>query len=200
MDVTRIGEGLWRWVTGHPDWKPGDDWERDVGCVYWEADDAVVLVDPLVPTEDSERDCFLEVLDRDVRRHGLPLVVLLTCPWHRRSADELAERYEGRVVEPPADEPLPGATVAVRAPSADEVVFWLPAAHAVVPGDVLLGTDRGVTLCPASWIQSPGGLAQLARELTPMLDLPVERVLTSHGAPTLERGREAVARALAGDG
>ena len=33
-----------------------------------------------------------------------------------------------------------------------------------------------------------------------MLDLPVERVLTSHGPPTLEGGREAVARALAGYG
>ena len=88
----------------------------------------------------------------------------------------------------------------MRAPCADEVVFWLPAARAVVPGDVLLGTDRGVTLCPASWIQSPGGLAQLARELAPMLDLPVERVLTSHGPPMLEGGRDAIARAIAGYG
>ena len=200
MDVTRIDEGLWRWVTGHPDWQPGDDWDRDVGCVYWEAEDAVVLVDPLVPTEESERDRFLEALDRDVRRHGLPVVVLLTCAWHRRSGGELAKRYEGRVIDPPADEPLPGGAIAVRAPSADEVVFWLPAARAVVPGDVLLGTGQGLTLCPASWIQSRGGLAQLAGDLAPLLDLPVERVLTSHGPPVLEGGRDALARALAGYG
>lgn len=200
MDVTRIDEGLWRWVTAHPAWSPGDDWQREVGCVYWEADDAVVLVDPLVPTDEPERDRFLEALDHDVRRHGLPVVVLLTCAWHRRSADELAERYQGRVIEPPADEPLPGGAVAVRAPSAEEVVFWLPAARAVVPGDVLLAADGGLTLCPESWLPSRGGRAQLARDLAPLLDLPVERVLTSHGPPVLEGGREALVRALAGDG
>lgn len=196
VDVTQIDEGLWRWVTGHPEWKPGDDWDRDVGCVYWEADDAVVLVDPLVPTEEPERDRFLEALDRDVRRHGLPVVVLLTCAWHRRSADELAERCEGRVVEPFAGGTLPGGAVAVRAPSADEVAYWLPAARAVVPGDVLLGTDGGLTLCPESWLESRGGLAQLARDLAPLLDFPVERVLTSHGPPVLADGRDALARAL----
>jgi glyoxylase-like metal-dependent hydrolase (beta-lactamase superfamily II) len=200
MEVTRVDEGLWRWVTGHPDWKPGDDRGREVGCVYWEADDATVLVDPLVPTATSERDRFLDALDRDVRRQGLPLVVLLTCAWHRRSADELAERYRGNVIEPAAREPLPGGAVAVRAPSADEVVFWLPPARSAVPGDVLLGTDDGLTLCPASWLEPRGGFAQLMDDLAPLLELPVERVLTSHGPPVLRGGGTALARALAGSG
>ena len=33
--------------------------------------------------------------------------------------------------------------------------------------------------------------------LAPLLDLPVERVLTSHGDPVLSGGREALARVLA---
>ena len=38
----------------------------EVGSVYYEADDAVVLIDPIVPSEDRER--FLDALDRDVER------------------------------------------------------------------------------------------------------------------------------------
>jgi hypothetical protein len=196
VDVTRIDEGLWRWTTAHPEWKPGDDWDQDVGCVYWEAADAVVLVDPLVPREQAQRERFLASLDRDVERRGQPVVILLTCSWHARSAPELVERYGGRVHDPSAVEELPGAVVAVPAPTAEEVVYWLPDARSVVPGDALVGTDAGLTLCPESWLDSRGGLDQLAGDLAPLLDFPVERVLTSHGTPVLDDGRAALARAL----
>ena len=49
VDVLQIDDGLWRWTALHPDWKVGDDWEQEVGCVYYEAPDATVLLDPLVP-------------------------------------------------------------------------------------------------------------------------------------------------------
>jgi glyoxylase-like metal-dependent hydrolase (beta-lactamase superfamily II) len=197
VDVVRIEEGLWRWTAAHPDWKPGDDWDREVGCVYWEAADAVVLVDPLVPLDVAERDHFLEALDRDVERCALPVVVLLTCEWHARSAEGLAERYGGRALDRSSDAPLPGDARVIAAPVAEEVVYWLPAPRAVVPGDALIGTHDGVTLCPESWLDSRGDLAQLARDLTPLLELPVERVLTSHGPPVLTDGGAALAAALA---
>ena len=197
MDVQRIEDGLWRWTAPHPDWKQGDDWDRDVGCVYWEADDAVVLVDPLVPEEHAERERFLDALDRDVERAGRPVSILLTCEWHIRSQAELAARYEARIVGPPPKiEGLPGGSAAIAAPTAEEVVYWLPGARAVVPGDVLLGSEEGLRLCPASWLQRRGGLAQVARDLAPLIELPVERVLTSHGPPVLADGRAALERAL----
>jgi glyoxylase-like metal-dependent hydrolase (beta-lactamase superfamily II) len=196
VDVTQIEEGLWRWTTAHPEWKPGSDWDRDVGCVYWETPEAVVLVDPLVPVDDQSRTRFLEALDRDVERLARPVVVLLTCAWHARSSDELARRYGGVVLRD--DDTLRAEALAVTAPSADEVVFWLPAARTVVPGDVVLGTDAGVRLCPESWLPR-GGIPQLREELAPLLDLPVERVLTAHGPPVLTGGRDALARALGAD-
>ena len=74
MEVTRLADGLWRWTALHPDWKPGDGgpdgWEQEVSCVYLEAPDHVVLVDPLVPGD--ERDRFFEALDRDVERARAP--------------------------------------------------------------------------------------------------------------------------------
>lgn len=194
MDVTRLDDGLWRWTTAHPEWQPGGGWEQDVGCVYWEADDAVVLVDPLVPTQEAERTRFLDALDRDIERLGRDVAVLVTCSWHRRSADELGERYGGRLLGP-GDEPLPAGVTAVAAPTASEVVYWLAGAAAVVPGDVLLGTEGGVRLCPSSWL-GRGRLSDLAAELRPLLELPVERVLTSHGPPVTSGGAAALARAL----
>jgi glyoxylase-like metal-dependent hydrolase (beta-lactamase superfamily II) len=194
VEVQRIDEGLWCWTAPHADWKDGDDWDRDVGCVYWEADDAVVLVDPLVPTDEPDRARFLEALDHDVERRGLPVAILLTCEWHGRSQAELAERYDARVVTPPTTGGLPGGATATAVP--EEVIYWLPGARALVPGDTLLGTVEGLTLCPASWFDDRGSIAELARALTPLLDLPVERVLTTHGPPVLTDGRAALAKAL----
>ena len=45
MQVVRVADGLWRWTAYH------EEWRDEVGCVYYEAPDAIVLIDPLVPTE-----------------------------------------------------------------------------------------------------------------------------------------------------
>lgn len=196
MEVQRVDEGLWRWAAPHPEWKPGVDWEQDVGCVYWEAPDAVVLVDPLVPGEPSDREHFLASLDEDVERAGRPVAILLTCAWHARSSAALAERFDTWVMMPFAAVELPRGVEAVVARVAEEVVFWLPGARTVVPGDTLLGVNDGLQLCPESWLESRGSHADLRDELAPLLELPVERILTTHGSPVLEGGREALAQAL----
>jgi hypothetical protein len=54
-------------------------------------------------------------------------------------------------------------------------------------------------VCPDSWLsylQSSLDGAQLRVLLRPLLDLPVERVLVSHGEPVLADGRAALAAAL----
>ena len=42
-----------------------------------------------------------------------------------------------------------------------------------------------------------GRYEQTVAELRPLLDLPVDRVLVTHGEPMLEDGHEALAKALA---
>jgi glyoxylase-like metal-dependent hydrolase (beta-lactamase superfamily II) len=191
VTVDEVAPGLWRWTAPHPEWKEGDDWERDVGCVYYEAPDATVLVDPLVPG-DEERGRFYEALDRDVERRGLPVAVLLTCEWHRRSTDDLVERYGAEVGA------LPREVLALPFEVAEETMYWLPEHAALVTGDVLLGDGGGLRICPDSWLDgdAPGVLRQ---DLRALLDLPIERVLVSHGAPVLADGRAALVRALADD-
>ncbi len=200
MDVTRITDGLWRWTGFHEEWK------HDVGCVYLESGDAICLIDPLVPPEDREH--FLAALDRDVERLGVPVHILVTVFWHTRSARELAERYGAEVwgssrsraaVERRAGpvhtfrpgDALPGGIEAIATARQNEALFFARQHQALVAGDVILGLDTGgLRFCPESWLPDGVGHAELRASLRPLLDLPVERVLASHGPPVLERGAQ----------
>lgn len=209
--MTRIADGLWRWSAYYGEW--GDD----VGCIYYEANDAVVLVDPLVPEDAAEAQRFWHALDRDVERAGLPVHVLVTVFWHARSSAELVQRYQGRLhvasrarapverrthaatdVFHPGDV-LPGGVEALPSGRSTEVVYWIPVHRAIVAGDVVLGAaEGGLRLCPESWLPPRVGHGEVRDALAPLLDLPVERVLVSHGEPVLEQGHAALARLLAG--
>jgi glyoxylase-like metal-dependent hydrolase (beta-lactamase superfamily II) len=207
MDVHEVASGLWVWSAYH------DAWKENVGSVYCETDDGVAVVDPLVPADEAER--FWRALDRDVTRAGGAVHVLLTVFWHVRSTAEVVERYGARTWAPttarapvtrrgvtvtdpfrPGDE-LPGGIEAFGTARSNEVVYWIPHHRALVPGDVLLGADAGgVRMCPRSWLPETKSLDDLAGSLRPLLDLPIERILVSHGDPVLRGGRQALAAAL----
>jgi hypothetical protein len=197
MEVRELRPGLWRWTAPHPDWKPADGgpdgWERGVGCVYFEAGEAVVLIDPLVPPE-PDREHFLESLDADVERAGLPVAVLLTVDWHARSASELVARYGASLGTVPAGvEQIPVA----GAGGEEERVTWLAKPRALVTGDVILGTGGGgVRVCPDSWLPEESRGPAIRERLSDLLDLPIELLLVSHGEPVLADGREALLQAL----
>jgi glyoxylase-like metal-dependent hydrolase (beta-lactamase superfamily II) len=77
-------------------------------------------------------------------------------------------------------------------------VFWIDEHRALVPGDVLLGAaDGGVRRCPDSWLPEGTTGEDLRRSLRPLLDLPIELVLVSHGRPVLANGRDVLAAGLA---
>jgi hypothetical protein len=69
-----------------------------------------------------------------------------------------------------------------------------------VPGDRILG-DRppGLRLCPASCLRYLDGFTQddLRDALRPLLALPIELVLVSHGEPVVADGRAELERVLA---
>lgn len=186
MTVTEVAPGLWRWTAPHPDWQEGDDWEQEVGCVYYEAPGATVLIDPLVP---PERERFFEALDRDVERRGTRVTILLTVPWHARSAAELTERYG-------ADDMAPAGIESFTVPEVEETLWWLREHATLVVGESLFGNRDGeLSLCPDTWVKGERR-ADLRSSLLQLLDLPVERVLVSHGEPVLEHGHAALERAL----
>jgi len=117
-----------------------------VSSAYLEADDAVCLIDPLVPRGDEER--FFAALDADVERLGRPVAIVLTNPWHRRSTDELATRYAGSV-HVGAEGGLPGGLVAYPGGmQADDIVLHAPSHralfHHLVEGTALDAAGAGL--------------------------------------------------------
>ena len=61
MEMQELAPGLRRWTAPHPDWEPAAapespaDWDRDVGCVLYDAADAVVLGVSADPVEAIKR-------------------------------------------------------------------------------------------------------------------------------------------------
>ncbi len=83
---------------------------------------------------------------------------------------------------------LPAGLVALEARPRSEVILWEPRSRALIVGDALLGDGEkgaGLHTCPASWLPESTDLDDLRAALRPALDLPVELILTSHGAPVL---------------
>jgi hypothetical protein len=194
--LQEVAPGLWRWTAIHPEAEenpePGSpaDWPAEVGSVAYAVDDTLVLIDPLVPEE------VWPELDELAR--GRKVIVLTTLSFHRRSRDEVVQRYGASTSR--ARSSLPSSVIPIPVRRAGETMYWLPDVRTLVPGDRLLGDEAGgVRVCPDSWLGylKPGLTgAELRVTLQPLLDLPVERVLTSHGEPVLIGGRGALARAL----
>jgi hypothetical protein len=202
VEVQQIRPGLFRWAAPHPEWSPGAspgstaDWPQEVGSVLYEGPDATVLIDPLLPLD---REGFLQELDQRVRKHDRPVSILTTIGFHRRDRNELARRYEASTSR--AKKNLPAGVQSFPVRRAGETIFWLPEHRALVPGDRLIGSPGGgLRVCPQSWLRylpNPLTIAQLKQALGPLLELPVERVLVSHGEPVLAYGRRALSAALA---
>jgi hypothetical protein len=200
MDVRELRPGLWRWTASHPEWAHAEHWGPEVGSVYAELPDAIVVVDPLVPEDEEER--FWTALDRDIKAAGLPLHVLLTVHWHERSVAAVLDRYDATLWRPEEKGALPAGVRAEIVKGSDwvEALFFLEPHRALVAGDLLIGKDGGIEF-PISWF--PAAERDWAQqELKPSLRnrlaaLPIELVLVSHGEPVLQDGAGALQRALA---
>jgi hypothetical protein len=193
VEAVRVVDGLWRWTAVHPSWERWPNHEREspeVGCVYYEAEDASVLVDPLVPA--GEEADFFRHLDADVARRGLPVVILLTAEWHRRSADELAARYDARI-----GGALPEGVEEIAIEGADErqvAYFIRPHAALVVCEVFAVDIDGGLRACQSPALKRP---EELEGSFDRIMELPIERLLVSHGEPVLENAKTRMAEALA---
>jgi hypothetical protein len=197
--LVEVVPGLLRWTAPHPEWNPNAvpgssaDWEQMVGSVLYELPDTVVLIDPLLPSED--RPGFLRRLDERIGERAVS--ILTTIRWHRRDREELAERYSSTT--PRAWNAVPPGVTPRPLRGAGETMFWLPAVATLVAGDRLIGAgDGGLRVCPESWLgQVHVNRTGLAEMLRPLLELPFERVLVSHGEPVLQGAPAALVRAIA---
>jgi len=198
MELQELRPGVWRWTAAHPGWSAGAepespaDWPESVGSVAVRVDGGIAFIDPLLPEDGFEQ------LDELVKRDDL-VWALTTIQFHRRSRDAVAAEYGASTSRARAE--LPPGIEPISIEGAGETMFWLSEHRALVPGDRLLGDGQGgLRLCPESWLgYLPSGttLEGLRAALGPLLDLPVEMVLVSHGDPVLSGGAAAIERALA---
>ncbi len=201
--MQELAAGLWRWTARHEEWHPGE-WGAEVASFALHAGDATLLIDPLVPDEG-----FLDDLVRG------PAAILITIPYHTRSAEALSERYGAPIhghpavgkrlskttVEPIEGE-LPGGAraYAIGKPRRYETPIHLPSHRALVFGDALITTVEGELRL---WAQDrvDDKRARWYRDtfvptLAPLRELELDRVLVTHGEPVLSDGSKALRAAL----
>ena len=178
--MEELHPGLWVWTAKHPAWTPKDGgpdgWPQVVSCYAVTLGASLVLIDPLSPPAEL------------VKRATAAVV---TCPAHRRDSASL-----GLPLHAPGDA-LPDGMVAYPSPDPDDAVFWIPAHRALVFGDSLVDRGQGLEI-PATWAEPGFTRDDWAAVLRPLLELPVELALPTHGPPA---DRAALERALgpAGD-
>jgi hypothetical protein len=210
----KLAEGLWRWTERHPEWHPGE-FGREVACFAVDAGHETLLIDPLLP--DDSGPVFGLVDDILADR----LVVLVTIPYHVRSAEEIWRRYRRqaettihghagaakrlsdtsgfREIDPDAE--LPGGVTAHRIgkPRRQEMPLHLPSHRALVFGDAVAEVDGSLRVWADRKIDQK--VERFYRErfnptLEPLLELDFERVLVTHGQPVMKDAKDELRAAL----
>jgi glyoxylase-like metal-dependent hydrolase (beta-lactamase superfamily II) len=198
--VREVRRGLWWWEAVHPEWTPADaateDWGPEVSSYAIDDGQRLLLIDPVAPPSPVDE----LMVNRET-------VIVLTCPWHERDARKIVERFGASVYSPPPDvgpdEPLAAQTfeagdrlpVGVEAfpgMEPNDLVLWIEGRRALVAGDTLIDRGQGLEF-PRDWANKGVPPDQILETLRPRLDLPVELVLPTHGAPS---DRAALERAL----
>ena len=205
--MREVATGVWHWEAPHPDWtEEAGGWGPEVSSYAIDDGQRLLFFDPL----DVRPELEALAADREA-------AIVLTCTWHARDAVALAERLGAPLYAPPPDEndpepePLPATFFAAgdRLPvgveafpgmEPNDLALWVESRRALVLGDSLIDRGGGLEF-PGDWA-STGAIAargvppdEILASLQPLLALPVELVLPTHGEPT---DRAALERALGG--
>jgi hypothetical protein len=200
--VRELASGLWWWEAAHPEWTAGDeagDWGPEVSSYAVDDGERLLLIDPTTPPAP-----ILELAA------GREAVIVLTCAWHERNARSLAERLTAAVYAPPPDDDGRGIRMPARVFEAGDrlpfgaeifpgreppldLLVWFESHRAVAIGDTLIDRGHGIEIVD-SWLAEGVTREQVVEGLRPLLELPIEHVLPTHGPPA---DRSALERALA---
>jgi hypothetical protein len=208
--VQELARGLWRWTARHPAWHPGS-WGAEVGCYALVTPSRIVLIDPLAPAGD---DGFWPRLDGIVTGDA---VVVITIPYHVRSAEAVCARYPGttvwghrnaakRLVDrsifrelAPGAEPAGVRAFAIGRPRRSEMPVLVESHDALVFGDAVIGIETGLRIWstdPVDERRRQWYADRFVPTVEPLLAEKFDRVLVTHGPPVTQGGREALADAL----
>jgi hypothetical protein len=219
--LREITPGIFRWQTRHPEWHTRIEWGHEVAsfALVGSAGE-LALIDPLLPAPNvPSRPAVERALDGLVGA-AARLDIMITIPYHVRSAAELYERYRKRLdvtiwghpavakrfagTGTPLTKIKPGEAVgrsavalAIGKPRRYETPLYFAAHKALAFGDAVVGFETGLRV----WQQAPTAAdwyeQRFVPTLLPLLDLDIERVLVTHGESVLHGARQALRDALA---
>jgi glyoxylase-like metal-dependent hydrolase (beta-lactamase superfamily II) len=210
--VRELRPGLWHWQAPHPEWRPTESWDPNVSSYAIDDGERLLLFDPLgVPSELEDvaagRDTPIVLTapwhERDaeglVERLGVPVYTPLP-----DSAQDLMDMY-GLTAEQAGDgspdvvwllrenngearpyssgDRLPFGADVFPGHKKNDTVHWVESQRAVISGDTLVDFGQGLEI-NERWLRPGVTRDQIAGQLRPLLDLPVEHVLATHGGPT----------------
>lgn len=212
--LREISEHLWRWERRHPEWHPGQ-FGALVASYAIRVGNATLLIDPLV---DDELDPVLDELDRIVDG---PVRILVSIPYHARSAELLWHRYRThdarilghelvrrRLHDSIGFRPLVGGEDVdgmarihrIGRPSRAEMPIEIPSQRALIFGDAIVETGGQLRVWEAP-LTGERRQRWYAERLLPTLralaESDPERILVTHGQAVLQAGRRELERALA---
>jgi glyoxylase-like metal-dependent hydrolase (beta-lactamase superfamily II) len=209
--MRELAPGLWHWTAPHPAWESSEPWDQNVSSYATDDGKCLLLFDPLgVPSEIEERAADRDAAivltapwhERDaqnlVERLGVPVYTPLpdTAEYLMQTYGITAEQAgdgspdvvwllkegigEARVYA--AGDRLDAGVEAFPGQKPNDMVLWIESRRAVVAGDTLADLGRGLDINPR-WLGPGVTREQVAEGLRPLLDLPVEHVLATHGGP-----------------
>jgi glyoxylase-like metal-dependent hydrolase (beta-lactamase superfamily II) len=219
--VRELAPGLWHWEVPHPEWEPSEPWDQVVSSYAIDDGDRLLLFDPIAPPSEiddlaASRETAIVLTapwhERDtqslVERYGA--AVYAPPP---DTAEDLMQKF-GVTAEQAGDgspdlvwlragdagewhpyaagDRLPFRVEAFPGREHNDMVLWIESCNAVLSGDTLVDFGHGLEI-PAEWLREGVTREQIAEGLRPLLALPVELVLATHGGPT---DRAALERAL----
>ena len=220
--MRELRPGLWHWQAPHPDWVASEPWDKNVSSYAIDDGEQLLLFDPIDPPTElveraAERDTAVVLTapwhERDtqslVERLGVPVFTPLP-----DSAQYLMDTY-GLTAEQAGDgspdlvwllrenkgearpyspsERLPFGADVFPGHKPNDTVLWIESQRAVISGDTLVDFGHGLEI-NERWLRPGVTREEIAAGLRPLLELPVELVLATHGGPT---DRAALERALA---
>jgi glyoxylase-like metal-dependent hydrolase (beta-lactamase superfamily II) len=210
--VRELKAGVWHWQAPHPDWEPSEPWQQEVSSYAIDDGDRLLLFDPLDPPSElvelaADRETAIALTcpwhERDTRslveRLGAPVFAPppdtqedlmraygITAEQAAGGSPDLAWLRAGEVGEGhfySAGDRLPVGVEAFPGQKHNDFVLWIEHSRAVIAGDTLVDFGQGLWINPR-WLSKSVTREQVVEGLRPLLELPVELVLPTHGAPT----------------
>ncbi len=217
--VRELRPGLWHWEAPHPDWREGEPWDPVVSSYGVDDGERLVLFDPIAPPSEIEqlagdRETAVVLTAPWHERDTQGLVERLGAPVYTPSpdtAEDLLRVYdftapEGWISDDvrwlvdgqgeahwySAGDRLPVGVQSFPGQKRNDLVLWVESHRAVVAGDTLADFGDGPQINPR-WLSKDLTREQVVEGLSPLLALPVEHLLGTHGGPF---DRAALERAL----